>query len=294
LTRLPDRLLGFLTRPRVGRVRRWSFVVTGPTAAFVAWRFGVQDAVALIALRVALFALVAWWAWRLPDERGEAVRDLLMHPRLRAFTRTEVDVWLTVPRLLGGAARRATPGMRYHRGTDDLAMALAFALPLLAEGTVVHLLLPSGWVLAQVANAALHLYAMAWLLAIGLGRRAWPHAVRGGALTIRNGALHRARIPLALVERAEPDRRRVAGERGLHVEDGVALLPARRRVDVRVVLREPVRIAGLGEPVWAREIAVASDDPEAFVRALAELPRPARPTLAAALAIGAYEALQPG
>jgi len=283
-------------RPRVRRVRRWSFVVTGPIAILIAWRFGVQNAAGLVALRVALFALVAWWAWRLPGERGDAVRDLLMHPRMRAFTRAELDAWLTVPRLLAGTARRAAPGMAYHRGGDDLAVALAFLVPLAAEGAVVHLLLPAGWWAAQGLNAALHLYALVWLLAIGLGRRAWPHAVRGATLTVRNGVLHRARVPLALVERAEVARERVGGEGSMRLRDGGAtvVLSARRRVDVRLVLREPVRVARpIADPVWATELRIPSDDPAALVAALRERPAAAPATGAGAVAALAWDALQP-
>jgi hypothetical protein len=290
LTRAFDTVLELLMRPRVRRVRRWSFVVTLPFAAFVAWRFGVHDATGVIALRLAVTAVVAAVAWRLPGERGEAVRDLLMHPRLRAYTRAELDVLLTVPRLL---ARRTSPaaGMTYHRGGDDGYLALACVPPLLAESVVVHLLLPHGWLVAQVVNGAVHLYAAAWLVGIGLGRRAWPHAVRGGALVVRNGALYRAQIPLGAIVSAEPARERIA-EGGFHVRDDEALFPARRRVDVRIELAEPVRVARpLSDPVWATSIAVASDDPTAFIAALsgARVPvlRPHRSFLLAPGLIGA-------
>lgn len=268
-----DRVLDLLMRPRIRRIRRWSFLVTLPVAALVAWRFGLQSATWVIVLRLALTGLVLAVAWRVPGERGEAVRDLIMHPRLRAFTRAEADVLLTVPRLLLG--RR--PGrLSYHRGGDDGYLALACLPPVLAETVVVHLLIPEGWLVAVIVNAGLHLYAAVWLLGLGLGRRAWPHRVAGGTLTVRNGPLYRATVPLDAVVSAEPVHERIA-EGGLHVRDGEVLLPARRRVDVRLELSEPVRVARpLADPVWVTRLAIPSDDPAALIAALRAGSEPAR------------------
>lgn len=277
MTAVLVRLLDLLMRPRVRRVRRWSFVLTLPVAALVAWRFGVQSATWIVALRVALTALAVAVAWRVPGERGEAVRDLVIHPRLRAFTRAELDVLLTVPRLLLGRARGARAvGMTYHRGGDDGVLALACLPPLLAETVALHLLIPEDWLVVVIVNAILHLYALAWLLGLGLGRRAWPHRVVRGTLVARNGALYRATVPIAAVVSAEPVRERIP-EGGLHVRDGEVLMPARRRVDVRLVLSEPVRVGRpLADPVWVTRLAIPSDDPPALLAALRDRSEPAR------------------
>ena len=105
VARAVDLVFAFLMHPRVRRVRRWSFLVTLPLAGLAIAVFGLGPTLGVVALRVALFALAAVVAWRLGGSRGEAVLDLLMHPRARRLQRVEARVWLAVPRLLLGAAR---------------------------------------------------------------------------------------------------------------------------------------------------------------------------------------------
>src|SRR5919107_882492 len=160
--RLTDRLIAWLMRPPVRRVRRWSFLVTVPVAFGVAHVYGVHQGLLVLALRAALWGAVAVLAWRLRDERGEALRDLLMHPRLRAFTRAELDILSALPRLIvAGIGRRRQAGMSYHRGTFGLAMALAFTPVVVTEAAAVHLLLHGG--IAAWIVTALHAYALIWL-----------------------------------------------------------------------------------------------------------------------------------
>jgi hypothetical protein len=265
---LADRLLAFLMRPRVRRVRRWSFVVTLPVAAVVAAVGSPASGGIVLALRFALWLAVAVTAWRLGGARGEAVRDLLMHPRVRALLQTEVDIVLTLPRLACAAlhGRPPAPALRYSRGDFRHAIALAMTPPVVVEGAIVHLLVPAGWIAVHVVSAVLHAYALVWLFGWALGSRAYPHRVRRGALTARNGALHVARVPLASVTGATARRERVAGEAGLVVRDGAALLPARGRVDVWLELAAPVAVRRpLGEPIFVTRLAVASDDPAGLV-----------------------------
>jgi hypothetical protein len=266
-----DRLIDLLLRPRVRRVRRWSFLLTGPVAIAVAATVGYQGGVLVIAARLALWLAVAVHAWRLGGERGEALRDLLMHPRARALLRAERDVLLTLPRLLARRGGRAgmPAALRYARGDQRLPIALALLVPVLAEGAVEHLLLPHGWLYLQLGLTAAHAYAVLWLLAWGLGPRAWPHAVAGGRLVVRGGPLYRAEVPLAHVSSVSAARRRVTGESGLVVDGDRVALPARGRVDVRIELSEPVRVQRpLGEPVAVRCLELASDDADAFVAAV--------------------------
>jgi hypothetical protein len=182
--------------------------------------------------------------------------------------RAERDVLLTLPRLL---ARRARPpaALRYARGDQRLPIALALLAPVLAEGAVEHLLLPHGWLYVQLGLAAAHAYAVLWLLAWGLGPRAWPHALAGGRLIVRGGPLYRAEVPLAHVASVSAARRRVSGDSGLVVDGDRAALPARGRVDVRVELSEPVRVQRpLAEPVEVWCLELASDDADALVAAV--------------------------
>jgi hypothetical protein len=269
-----NRLFDLLLRPRIARVRRWSFVLTLPVALAVGQATGYRAGVAVIAARFALWVAVAAYAWRLPGERGDALRDLLMHPRVRALLRAERDVVLTLPRLLMGRRRAPAPALRYQRGDQRLPIALALIVPLVAEGAAEHLLLPHGWLVVQVVLGAAHAYALVWLLAWGLGPRAWPHALddhdpADPRLIVRGGPLYRAEVPLAAVSSVTATRRRVTSEVGVVIDGECAALPARGRVDLRVELSEPVRVLRpLAEPATVRVLELASDDPDALVRAI--------------------------
>lgn len=290
--RLFDELLDFLMRPRVRRIRRWSSIVTLPVFLVLLYTGNAATGVAVVAIRVALYAAVVLAAWRVRGERGEALRDLLMHPRLRAFLRAEADVLLTLPRLLL-RRRRAPDAFHYARGGDRLALAAAFTPAVLAEAVPFHLLLPADWLIAHIVAAGLHLYALLWLWAWALGPRAWPHAVVGDALVVRAGPLHRVRVPLDHVRSVAPEPRRHRGERHVRAEDGVALLPVGNRTDVVLELSAPARFEQpLSEPVEVTSIALASNAPDEFARELerAALRSRERDGLAAvALPLAAYE-----
>ena len=64
------------------------------------------------------------------------------------------------------------------------------------------MVVPAHRAVGGTGGDVLHVHGLMWLLALGLGRRAWPHAVRGGVLVVRNGVRHRERVPLASIERA--------------------------------------------------------------------------------------------
>lgn len=298
MRRVVDTLMDWLTRPRVRRVRRWSFVVTVPLAVLFAQLWGLQQVGALVVLRVLAWAAVAAAAWRMGGERGEALRDLLVHPRVRAFTRAELDVMATLPRL--ALQRRTVAGGGYHRGTFGIAVAGAFTPMVAAEGLVVHLLVGHGWL--AWASTAVHLYALAWLWGVALGPVAYPHRVVGDRLVLRSGPLYRVVVPRGLVTRVETRTERIGGEGSLHERDGAVLLSARGRVDVWLDLAEPVLVQRpLQDPLAARRLAVASDDPAALVASICRPPPPPESGVAgsalAALLGGAavvHEATQPG
>ncbi len=72
----------------------------------------------MIAVRAALWVAVV--AWRLGGERGEALRDLLMHPRGRAFARAELDMLTALPRLLlARTSAGRQPGLTTTTGPSD-------------------------------------------------------------------------------------------------------------------------------------------------------------------------------
>jgi hypothetical protein len=264
-------LFAWLVSSKRGRrLRRWSFVLTLPGAVAVALVAGVGSSLALVGVRVALGVIVLLAALRLGGERSEAVRDLLMHPRVRRYLRVELRVvaapWLALAQLW----RRDPAEFSYHRGDYQPAIALALVPALLAEAAVVHLLLPHGWLWAHLAVAAGHAYALLWLFAWAAGPRVRPHRVAGGWLIVRAGVLYEARVPLEAVEAVEVRRRRVGGDEAALVRDGEAvLLPARHRVDLWLELTQPVIVARpLGEPVVTRRLAIAADEPERLAAVL--------------------------
>lgn len=263
-------------RPRVQRVRRWSFVATLPLGVLIAHLYGVQEGVLVVAARLALVLLVALLAWRLGGARGEAVRDLLMHPRGRALARAELDVVSTLPRLLlAGFSRAGRAGGCYAQGTFGLALALALTPAVLAESVAMHLLLGDG--VAAWISTGLHAYSLLWLWSYALGPRAYPHRIGPRTSVLRAGPLYRVQVPRDAIVSATACRERVAGARGCLERDGAVLLAVRGRVDVWLELSEPVRVQRpLREPIQTRRLGIASDDPRALVeRLLAPLPAPA-------------------
>jgi len=264
---LLDSVIAWLMRPRVRSVRRWSFVVTVPVAVVVGHLYGVHQGVFVITVRVALWGALAVVAWRLKDERGEALRDLFMHPRLRAFARAEFDISTTFPRLIVAVAvQRRQAGMSYDRGTFGLAMALAFTPVVVTEAAAFHLLLRGGlvaWILT-----ALHAYTLLWLWGFFLGPHAYPHRVGARTAVLRNGPMYRVQLPLSAVASVAARTERVS-DSALAERDGAVLLPARGRVDVWLELAEPIKVQRpLHEPLATRHLAVASDDPDGLVERL--------------------------
>ena len=197
------------------------------------------------------------------------MRDLLMHPRLRAFMRAEFDVLCALPRLAAAAfSRKRAPGTTYDRGTFGLALALAFTPVLAAEAVAVHLLAGGGWIAWGLT--AIHVYGLIWLWGVALGPRAYPHRVGRDDAVLRGGPLHRVRVPRSAVAGASARRERAGSDvQGLVERDGAVLLPVRGRVDVWLQLSEPVEVQRpLREPLLTRHLAVASDDPDGLVRHL--------------------------
>jgi hypothetical protein len=266
--RLFDRLIEWLMRPRVRRVRRWSFVATVPVGLLVGHVYGLHEGVAVVAARLGLSGLVAIAAWRLGGDRGDALRDLLMHPRLRAFGRAEFDVVTSLLRLLlARAARTDQAGLTYACGTFGLALALAFTPVIVTEALVVHLLLGGGWV-AWVLDA-LHAYMLIWLWGFALGPLAFPHRVGSRTAVLRAGPMYRVLVPRSTIVSATEHRERVPGQRGLVQRDDAVLLPVRGRVEVWLELSAPVRVQRpLHEPLHTRRLGVASDEPDRLIEQL--------------------------
>ncbi len=283
VTRLFDAVFRFLLRPGVRRVRRWSFLVTVPAGLLVARALdlkislgtGLGAGLALAALDLlALVVVGALGARLLGKERRDALLDLMMHPAARRAIRGEALVLSTPLRAL---ARRLRPVTRrtefsYHRGSNELGLALALLPAALAEAAAVHLLLPHEWLVPKIVLAALSLYGFLMLFGWALSSRVDRHRLEGGLLELRAGALYRASVPLRHVETVERASERVA--RGGLVRHGeAALLPSRGRHSIPRKMRN-----GAGRrappPGRARVRRTAARRPDPCARALGGGGRP--------------------
>ncbi|MEA2371747.1 MAG: hypothetical protein QOH12_2141 [Solirubrobacteraceae bacterium] len=260
-----DRLIEWLMRPRVRRLRRWSFVATVPAGLLAAHFYGAHQGLAIVLGRLAISVGVAALAWRLGGDRGDAVRDLLMHPRLRAFGRAEADVLTALPRLLLGRRGRSggAAGLAYWRGTFGLAVGLALTPVIASEALILHLLLRGIWV--AWASTAVHAYSLVWLWGFVLGPRCYPHRVGPRTAVLRAGPMYRVLVPRSTIVSVSERRERTV-RNGLLERDGSVLLPVRGRVEVWLELSQPVRVQRpMHEPIETHVVAIASDDPRALI-----------------------------
>lgn len=275
--RLFDAVFGFLLRPRVRRVRRWSFLVTVPLGFLVGRSLGLDlgDGVVLGAvvalLDAAVVVGVAVAGTRLlGQERSDALLDLLMHPVARRAIVGEVRMLSTFPIALLRRLR-APRGEEFacYRGSYELGLAIALLPAMLAEGAAVHLLLPDAWLWPKVALAALHVYGVVLLLSWAIGERTHPHRLRDGQLELRSGQLYRAHVAATQVAAVEIAHRRDGQRTGLVLDGGPVRLAVSGRTDVLLRFTAPVRLERpLGEPLPVTELAIAVDDPARFVAAV--------------------------
>ncbi len=139
LARAFDTVFGFLMRPRVRRVRRWSFLVTLPGALIAAkvleirptFGTGLKAGIVGAILETLLLLFVGVLGARvLGRDRRDVLLDFLMHPMARRAVAGEIRTLLVVPRALWRRLRR--PRWRefaYHRGSNELGLARAPAPP---------------------------------------------------------------------------------------------------------------------------------------------------------------------
>lgn len=286
--RVFDFVLGFLLRPRIRRVRRWSFIVTLPLGLLVGRSLGLDlgDGVVLgvlgALLDLAIVAGVALGGARLlGQERRDALLDLLMHPVARRAIIGEARMLSTIPLvLLRRLRRRRGAEFAAHRGSHELGFAVALLPAMLAEGGAVHLLLPDGWFWPKLILAGLHAYGVIMVLSWAVGEHTQPHRLKDGVLYLRPGQLYRTRVEATQVAGVEIASRRDGQRTGLVLGGDVPRLAVSGRTDVLLRFATPVRVERpLGEPVDVTELAIAVDDPARFVAAV-ETARDERPTCA--------------
>ncbi len=252
---LIDRVVEFARRPRMRRLRRWSFVVTLPVAGLLIWLRGFQGAAILPVLYVLGLGSVLLLAGRIGGPRGELLLDFVMHPVGRRAFRTELHLVATLARAAGRAARRRTEPTEfsYHRGSSDLGALLALAPAVIIELAVVELLLSGVPLWVRLAIAALSLYGFAWLTAWTLGQRVYPHRLGNDALQAHLGAFYRATVPLNAITSIDITPDRPAKRTELLLSDDTAAFAVGGRVDLRLRLARPVTVhRPLADPARCR------------------------------------------
>lgn len=261
-------------RPRVRKLRRWSFVVTLPLAGLLIWRRGLEGAAFLPAFYVLLLGAILVAARRIGGPRGELLLDLVMHPVGRRAFRTELRLVATLARAV---QRVLGPGDRgdefaYHGRSSELAMLLAFVPALVGEIVVVELLLSGQSLWLRLAVAGISLYGFAWLTAWTVGLRVYPHRVRDGVLEARLGTFYRVAVPLQTVATLDVAPRRPAKRTELLLTDGAAALAVDGHVDLRLRLTRPVSIERpLGDPIEVTQLELAADEPAALAHAIGRM-----------------------
>lgn len=274
-----DRVLGWLMRPPVRRVLRWSFVVTLPLCALLVSIRGVETVLALFALEFAAFLVVIVVATRMGGERGQLILDLVMHPAGRRLFASELTILVTLPRALLRAFKGGSPNeFPYAKGEPELPIAIAFIPAVAAEVAVVHLLLPDslGWL--KLALLVGSVYGLLWILGWAVGLRAFPHRLYDDRLELRLGGLYRAVVALDAIAAVHVARDKDGPRTRLDVRGDEAALRVGGRVDVRLDLDRPAIVQRpFGEPLQVTSIAFAVDD-AADLAARVERQRPSQTT----------------
>lgn len=268
-----DRVVEFAMRPRIRRVRRWSFVVTLPLGGLLIWWRGLQEA-AIVPLAYAVVLIgILLGARRIGGLRGELLLDFVMHPVGRRAFRTELHLMATLARAVRRAVGRGdrTGEYSYHGRSSDLAVALAFLPAVAAEIAIVELLLSGVALWIRLVIAALSLYGLAWLIAWTVGLRVYPHRLLDGALETRLGAFYRAVVPLDAITAVDIVSRRHGTRTELLLTDGAAALAVGAKTNLRLRLARPVTVLRpLGDPVEVSQLELAADDPAGLAQAIRE------------------------
>jgi hypothetical protein len=201
-------------------------------------------------------------------ERGDALEaglaEALEAPRLASAVRLEIEVfWLSItgwfrkPRVPEGAT-----AFTHHVGSSWMVVAAVLIGVSIAEGAALHVILRStGHPNIALGLAALHVYAIIWVMGDIHGLRLRPSLVDASSLHLRVGLrwtadIHRLRILHVGHFAGEADESHLS----LHVlGDPNVLL----RLDAPVEVRGPF---GIRRPsVW---LLLQVDDPERFTAAL--------------------------
>jgi len=176
--------------------------------------------------------------------------------RFASFAATEVGVfWLA---LTGWFRTRAANAMTMHRTSSALVVYGVLVVLVAGETAVMHLLIAMWSVTAAWIATALSIYSVVWVVGHAHALRLYAIIIEATHVHIAVGVRWRVSLPkaaIALVTRTEST-----------PKDALALskLPT-----LLVTLREPVTAHGVfGITRTTSRIALAADDPDAFIAAL--------------------------
>ena len=166
LARAFDTVFGFLMRPRVRRLRRWSFLVTLPGALIAAKLLeirltlgtGLKAGIAAAILETVLLLLVGVLGARvLGRERRDVLLDFLMHPMARrAVAARDPDAPRRAPGALAPSAAAEVAGVRLSPGVERAWLRARHPARGRGRGAAVHLLLHGAPTWLRLGVAALH------------------------------------------------------------------------------------------------------------------------------------------
>jgi hypothetical protein len=148
-----------------------------------------------------------------------------------------------------------------------LPFLLLLAMP--ADLLLVHVLVPARFALARWILTGSGVYALLWVVGVGVTMRRRPHRVGSDTVEVYRGVLRRAHWSLSAIEDVVV-RQPVSSVRELRRQGSAAWLASSRMPLVEVFLTAPARVRralGPDGPPTAR-LLIAVDQPDAFRLAL--------------------------
>jgi hypothetical protein len=148
-----------------------------------------------------------------------------------------------------------------------LPFLLLLAMP--ADLLLVHVLVPARFALARWILTGSGVYALLWVVGVGVTMRRRPHRVGSETVEVYRGVLRRAHWPARAIEEVAI-RQPVSSVRELRGRGSAAWLASSRMPLVEVSLSEPARVRraiGPDGPPTTR-LLIAVDQPEPFRLAL--------------------------
>ncbi|MGZ8178814.1 hypothetical protein ACXVUM_12875 [Williamsia sp. SKLECPSW1] len=195
------------------------------------------------------------------DAAEAALRSVLPH-RVARVVMIESRAWRAFARRLRG--RRLSDG-EFAYGRELRPLLLMVIGVLVIEGAVVEfvvaMMFGHGWWLWLLA--ALHLYALAWIVGIAASLRTMPHHVGRSAITLRDSIFDEYPVPVAAISGVRTAVATNTGRSGLRIDASGNDMLCHGDGTVSLTLRDETTIRGNR----VRQLTVSADRPADFVAA---------------------------